>query len=102
MVRRRNSPEHEEKLAVLRDLAADAFGAIDRGEGIAIEGEEKLAEFIRGIGRRAVQPAHDAMRENLISPQAQQDIEAVVPGKPPQDLDRSPTISSPSSQRGGR
>jgi antitoxin ParD1/3/4 len=49
----RHSREDEEKLAVLRGLAADAFTAIDRGEGIAIDGEAELAEYIGRIGRRA-------------------------------------------------
>jgi hypothetical protein len=49
----RNSREDDEKLAVLRGLAADAFAAIDRGEGIAIDGEPELAKYIGRIGRRA-------------------------------------------------
>jgi len=45
--------EDEEKLDALRGLAAEAFDALDRGEGIAIEGREQLADFIGKIGRRA-------------------------------------------------
>jgi antitoxin ParD1/3/4 len=45
--------EDEEKLAALRGLAAEAFDALDRGDGIAIEGEKQLADFIGRIGRRA-------------------------------------------------
>jgi antitoxin ParD1/3/4 len=48
-----SSRQEEEKLAILRDLAAEAFDAIDHGGGIAIEGEEALAELVAGIGRRA-------------------------------------------------
>jgi antitoxin ParD1/3/4 len=44
--------EDEEKLAVLRRVATDAFDAIERGEGITIDGEEELAEYIGRIGRR--------------------------------------------------
>jgi antitoxin ParD1/3/4 len=45
--------EDEQKLVVLRGLAAEGFDALDRGEGIALEGEQQLTEFIGGIGRQA-------------------------------------------------
>jgi antitoxin ParD1/3/4 len=45
--------EDEQKLAALRGLAAEAFDALDRGAGIAIEGEKQLADFIGKVGRRA-------------------------------------------------
>ena len=45
--------EEEEKLAALRSLAAEAFDALDRGHGIAIDGQEQLTELIGRIGRRA-------------------------------------------------
>jgi hypothetical protein len=37
---------------VLRALASEAFDALDRGEGIAITGNEQLADFISKLGRR--------------------------------------------------
>lgn len=45
--------EDEEKLGVLRRLAAEAIDELDRGEAIVIEGEDALADFIRQTGRRA-------------------------------------------------
>jgi antitoxin ParD1/3/4 len=45
--------EDEVKLAALRGLAAEAFEALDRGEGTTREGDQQLADFIRTIGRRA-------------------------------------------------
>jgi antitoxin ParD1/3/4 len=47
--------EDEEKLTILRKLAAEAFDELDRGEAIVIEGEDALADFIRGIGRSAAE-----------------------------------------------
>jgi antitoxin ParD1/3/4 len=47
--------EDEEKLTVLRRLAAEAFDELDRGEAISIEGEDALVDFIRRIGRRATE-----------------------------------------------
>ncbi len=43
----------EEKLTILRGLAAEAFDELDRGEAIVIAGEDALAAFIGRIGRRA-------------------------------------------------
>jgi len=45
--------EDEEKLTVLRELAAEGFDELDRGEAIVLEGEEALADFIGKIGQRA-------------------------------------------------
>ena len=45
--------EEDEKLAMLRSLASEAFQALDRGEGIAIQNEDELAEYIGQAGRRA-------------------------------------------------
>jgi antitoxin ParD1/3/4 len=45
--------EDTERLATLRELAAEGFGALDRGEGTSLEGVQELADFIRRIGRRA-------------------------------------------------
>jgi antitoxin ParD1/3/4 len=47
------SKEDEEKLRVLRRLASEAFGSLDRGAGITLKGEQQLAEFIGGLGSRA-------------------------------------------------
>lgn len=47
------SQEDEEKRMLLRRLANEAFGALDRGEGVRLEGEQELEEFIQGIGQRA-------------------------------------------------
>ena len=49
--------EDEQKLATLRDLATEAFDALDRGEGTTLEGDQQLAEFIGGIGRRVAKRA---------------------------------------------
>jgi antitoxin ParD1/3/4 len=47
------SREEREKLALLRSLAADAFGQIEQGEGIEIRSERQLAGLVGRIGRRA-------------------------------------------------
>lgn len=47
------SKEDQEKLSVLRSLASEAFGSLDRGEGTRLEGDQELEDFIGGIGRRA-------------------------------------------------
>jgi antitoxin ParD1/3/4 len=47
------SREDQEKLVTLRALAAGAFGELDQGRGIVLEGDDQLAEFISQIGRRA-------------------------------------------------
>jgi antitoxin ParD1/3/4 len=47
--------EDEEKLTVLRALAAEGFDELDRGAAIVIDGESALADFIGKIGRRAAQ-----------------------------------------------
>ncbi|MBN2021950.1 MAG: type II toxin-antitoxin system ParD family antitoxin [Pirellulales bacterium] len=44
--------EDEQKLALLRSLASEAFDALDRGQGIVLDGETQLGEFIGQIGRR--------------------------------------------------
>ncbi|HEU5115785.1 MAG TPA: type II toxin-antitoxin system ParD family antitoxin [Isosphaeraceae bacterium] len=45
--------ENEEKLEILRRLASESFGSLDRGEGTDLEGRPELRDFIRGIGQRA-------------------------------------------------
>lgn len=47
-----HTEEEREKLALLRSLAADAFGQIGQGRGIEINGERQLAGVIKRIGRR--------------------------------------------------
>lgn len=49
--------EEEEKLALLRSLAAEGFTELDQGRGTAIDGEWQLRKFIGQIGRRAAQDA---------------------------------------------
>jgi antitoxin ParD1/3/4 len=46
------SKEDELKLSALRGLASEAFAALDRGEGTALEGEQQLADFISRLGQR--------------------------------------------------
>ena len=38
--------EEDEKLALLRSMASEAFQELDRGEGIVFDGEQELAGFI--------------------------------------------------------
>ena len=45
--------EDETKLAALRGLTAEGFASLDRGQGVLLEGERQLADFIGKIGRRA-------------------------------------------------
>lgn len=45
--------EDRQKLALLKSLADEAFQQIDQGQGIELEGEEQLTNFISRIGRRA-------------------------------------------------
>ena len=47
--------EDEEKLALLRSLAAEGFDDLDQGRGTVIDGERELRTFIGQIGRRAAQ-----------------------------------------------
>jgi len=47
--------EEEQKLAVLRALAAEGFGELDQGRGMALNSAEELREFIGQIGCRAAQ-----------------------------------------------
>jgi antitoxin ParD1/3/4 len=46
------SREYEEKLALLRRMAAEGFDQLDRGEGIELHGEEEVRDFIAQIGHR--------------------------------------------------
>jgi antitoxin ParD1/3/4 len=43
----------EQKLAVLRKLAADGFRSLDQGEGVSVSSEAGLRKTVARIGRRA-------------------------------------------------
>lgn len=43
----------EEKLTLLKKLAADGFGSLDQGQGLSVESESELRSTIAKIGRRA-------------------------------------------------
>jgi len=47
--------EEEEKLTLLRSLASEGFSELDQGQGIVLDGQQQLAEFIGRIGRRAAE-----------------------------------------------
>lgn len=47
----------EEKLVLLKKLAAEGFEALDQGEGLSLAGEKPLGEAIARIGRRAAKKA---------------------------------------------
>jgi antitoxin ParD1/3/4 len=47
----------EEKLTLLRSLAAEGFDELDQGRGTVIDGERQLRKHIGQIGRRAAQNA---------------------------------------------
>ncbi len=47
------SREEQQKLALLRSLAAEGFDQIDQGLGIEIDGADQLSKYIAGVGRRA-------------------------------------------------
>jgi antitoxin ParD1/3/4 len=49
--------EDEEKLVLLRSLAAEGFDELDQGRGTVIEDEQQLRRFIGQIGRRAARKA---------------------------------------------
>ena len=45
--------EEQQKLILLRTLAAEAYGQLDQGEGIALDGAEPLGNYIAELGKRA-------------------------------------------------
>ena len=49
----RQAQGDDEKLRVLQGLSTEAFGALDRGQGTRVEGDQQLEDFIGGVGRRA-------------------------------------------------
>jgi hypothetical protein len=46
--------KEQEKLKLLRSLAAEGFDQLDQGQGIEIDGPERLADYIAGVGRRVL------------------------------------------------
>lgn len=52
-----HSQTEEQKLALLRKLAAEGFQTLDQGEGLSLSGDAQLAEAIGLIGRRAAKTA---------------------------------------------
>ncbi len=48
-----HSQTEEQKLALLKKLAAEGFEALDQGRGLSLAGDEQLADAIGRIGRRA-------------------------------------------------
>lgn len=47
----------EQKLTLLKRLAAEGFDALDQGEGLTLSGEKQLTETVARIGRRAARTA---------------------------------------------
>ncbi len=49
--------EEQQKIALLRSLAAEGFADLDQGMGIEIKSDRQLASFIGRLGRRAAKSA---------------------------------------------
>jgi antitoxin ParD1/3/4 len=49
--------EEEQKLALLRNLAAEGFQQIDQGQGIELPNAERLSAHIAQLGRQAATAA---------------------------------------------
>lgn len=47
------SREEQQKVALLRALAAEGFDQLDQGEGITLAGAQKLSAYIGRLGKRA-------------------------------------------------
>lgn len=45
--------EHQEKLEMLRSLAAEGFRQLDQGEGIELHDRQELEDFVHRVGLRA-------------------------------------------------
>ena len=58
--------EEEEKLALLRSLAAEGFEELDQGRGTVIDGQRQLRKVIGQIGR----VLHDSMDLSRHPPRA--------------------------------
>jgi antitoxin ParD1/3/4 len=50
--------EDEDKLALLRSLAAEGFNELNQGRGTIIDAETQLRDFIAQIGRRCAEGRH--------------------------------------------
>lgn len=44
--------EEQQKLTMLRKLAAEGFDQLDQGQGIELPGRQQIGGFIAGIGER--------------------------------------------------
>lgn len=51
------SQTEEQRLTLLKKLAADGFEALDQGRGLSYSGEKQLEEAVARIGRRAAKAA---------------------------------------------
>lgn len=51
-IKEQGQAEDEEKMALLRSLAAEGFNALDQGRGTVIDDDRQLRRFIGQIGRR--------------------------------------------------
>jgi antitoxin ParD1/3/4 len=49
--------EDEQRLAVLRNLAAEGFEQIDQGQGIELPNRQRLSAHIAELGHQAARPA---------------------------------------------
>jgi len=54
--------EDEQKITLLKSLAAEGFSQLDQGRGIEVDGEQQLASFVQRIGRRAAKPVNSKAR----------------------------------------
>ncbi len=52
-----STTEDEQKLALLRNLAAEGFGQIDQGQGIELPNQKRLSAHIAKLGREAAETA---------------------------------------------
>ncbi len=52
-----STAEDEQKLALLRNLAAEGFGQIDRGQGIELPDQKRLSAHIAKLEREAAKTA---------------------------------------------
>jgi antitoxin ParD1/3/4 len=52
-----STTEEEQKITLLRNLAAEGFDQLDQGQGIEISGENRLSAHIAKLGRRAAKAA---------------------------------------------
>lgn len=53
----RQSQEDEQKLALLRCLADEAFQELDQGQGIELNDQREVAQFINAVDQRAAKQA---------------------------------------------